>query len=756
MKELLSGSFAPSSNSRRTIQFRQDHSAQAILHDLLASALVLPEDFSKLPTRNREQILTCTTSGPLLEQLIEHGLLTSYQGRRVEAGNTFGLILGNYRVLDRLGAGGMGVVFRAEHIRMRRQVAIKVLPLSADQDERILHRFLTEIRAIAQLQHPNIVGAIDAGEMPNPDSAGPVLHFFVMEYVPGQDLESMVKTSGPMAPAKATDLIHQVASALAEAHAHHLVHRDIKPSNILVTPEGQAKLLDFGLARNFRHGMTEPGTLLGTLDYMAPEQVQDAHAVDIRADIYALGGTLYWCLTGHTPFVSRGNVVQEMANRLNQQPPSVRAKRADVPAELDAVIQRMMALQPDDRYAHPQAVMKALLPFLRPDLRDDIVFQSVASIISPCDSSSGRTRIHQVLLVDDETEIRSFCRFVLQSEGVACDEAEGGKAALQAIQGKRYDLVILDINMPDLSGPDVCRQLRETPTCANLKIIMASGNANSDAMAQMLLAGADDYVTKPFSVVQLQARVKAALRLKDAQDRTDVLNRHLLAVNRELEENLGARHSDLVQARNGLVLALAKLVEHRAGETGAHLTRMQRYCRCLSEEAARSSAYAGQIDVNFIEMLECCAPLHDIGKVGLPDHILLKPGKLDADERVQMQAHTIIGAETLEAVAKQHGQSLVFLRMAMDIVRHHHERFDGRGYPDRLAGTDIPLAARIASVCDVYDALRSRRVYKPALSHASALQVIREGSEGQFDPALLPAFDRCAGQFDRIFRDMAD
>jgi HD-GYP domain-containing protein (c-di-GMP phosphodiesterase class II) len=142
--------------------------------------------------------------------------------------------------------------------------------------------------------------------------------------------------------------------------------------------------------------------------------------------------------------------------------------------------------------------------------------------------------------------------------------------------------------------------------------------------------------------------------------------------------------------------------------------------------------------------------------VGLPDHILLKPGKLDQDERIIMQQHTVIGAETLHDVAKQHGQSLAFLQMAIDIVRHHHERFDGRGYPDRRAGTDIPLAARMVSICDVYDALRSRRVYKPALSHASALQVILEASEGQFDPALVQVFERCASHFDRIFREMSD
>jgi len=274
-------------------------------------------------------------------------------------------------------------------------------------------------------------------------------------------------------------------------------------------------------------------------------------------------------------------------------------------------------------------------------------------------------------------------------------------------------------------------------------------------MAQMMLAGADDYLTKPFSMTQLVARVKAALRLKEAQDRSDLLNRHLLSVNAVLERNLTSRDCDLVQARNALVLALAKLVEHRDTETGIHLMRLQRYSRCLAEEAASTAAFADQMDANFIDMLECCAPLHDIGKVALPDHILMKPGKLTPEERILMQAHTIIGADTLTEVAKHHGFALAFLQMAADIARHHHERFDGTGYPDRLAGTAIPLSARLVSIGDVYDALRSRRCYKPALSHASTLQVMGD-SAGQFDPALLPIFQRCAARFERIFHEFAD
>ncbi len=755
MNDLMT-SFKPVANGRGT-HYQPLLPPNERLASLLGSSLVMPEDWENLSPDTRAE-LQQTSEHQLIDKLVEYGLLTDYQAGRIEGGTSFGLILGNYRVLDRLGAGGMGVVFRAEHLRMRRQVAIKVLPFGPEHDPRLLRRFLTEIRAIAQLQHPNIVGAIDAGACTAPEGNGSVLHFFVMEYVPGQDLEEYVRGQGPLSVPKACDLMHQLASALAEAHKHNLVHRDIKPSNIQITPEGQAKLLDFGLARNFRAGMTEPGTLLGTLDYMAPEQVQDASAVDIRADLYALGGVLYWCLLAEPPFPSNGNVVQEVAARIHQHAPSICVKRPNVPSDLGAIIKRLMALNPDERYATPQAVMRALLPFLKSDLREQgagVPLPADAKFVGDGESLAAN-RVYQVLVVDDEPSIRTYCRHVLQGDGIQCDEAECGQQALDWLAKKSYDLLLLDINMPGMNGPDVCRRLRDHPPSPNLKVIMVSGTNNVDVMSNMLLSGADDFIPKPFSVVQLQARVKAALRLKDAQDRTDVLNRHLLTVNQELEQSLRARDSDLVEARNALVLALAKLVERRASESRSHLTRIQRLVRCLAEEAARTSSLAGQIDDHFIELLECCSPLHDIGKVGLPDHVLLKPGRLDNDEKMMMQAHTLIGAETLRDVASQHSSCVAFLQMAIDIARHHHERFDGNGYPDRLAGHAIPLSARFITVCDVYDALRSRRPHKPALSHAAAMQVMLQSSEGQFDPALLQTFQRCAGSFERIYREMPD
>lgn len=730
---------------------------QALLVQLLDTAIISAEDWENLSSSVRTRFRETSNTTEILSLLTEHALLTDYQAGRIEAGTTHGLILGNYRVLDRLGAGAMGVVFRAEHCRMRRQVAIKVLPVQSGQNQELLLRFFTEMRAVAQLQHPNIVAAIDAGDTVGDGSDTPVLHYFVMEYVPGNDLEKYVEKQGPLPIVQACDLAYQVASALAEADKHHLVHRDIKPSNVLVTPDGQSKLLDFGLARHFRHRNTEHGTLLGTLDYMAPEQVQDAASVDIRADIYALGATLYWCLTAKPPFATDGTLIQAVARRLKHSAPSVRDRRPEVPVGLDAVLVRMMALKPEDRYATPQAVMQALLPFLRPELHEHSMLSAPLEY-SPQQSTlldlAKDSHVHRILVVDDQSSIRGYARMVLEAEGFHCVDAIDGEHGLALANAEPFDLVLLDIDMPTMQGPEVLRRLREQPPQPHLKIIMFSGRASPDEMAAMLVAGADGYLTKPFSAVQLEGQVKASLRLKHLQDRSDLLNRRLVGVNAELERTLGARDSDLVHARNALVLALCKLVKLKDDETGAHVWRLQRYSRCLAEEAIGIPHFVGQIDGNFIDLLACCAPLHDIGKVGIPDHILLKPGKLSPDERMFMQSHTIIGAEALKEVAEHHGSAVAFLQMASDIARHHHERFDGTGYPDRLAGGDIPLAARIVAIADVYDALRSRRAYKPALSHSVTIQNMTEGSSGHFDPNLIVAFHRCEGRFEKIFREL--
>jgi response regulator RpfG family c-di-GMP phosphodiesterase len=730
-----------------------------LLRRLVAAGVVPAEDLDALGGPERDAVLRAAGDEPLLEALVAARLATEYQAIRVKSGRLHGLVLGNYRVLDRVGSGGMGVVYRGEHRQLRTPVAIKALHPTPDQSPRALARFFQEARAVGRLRHPNIVAAVDAGEEPAVGPDCPAIPYFVMELVPGTDLELAVAAQ-PFSVGFACHVAHQVADALIEAHRHGLVHRDIKPSNVIVTPDGQAKLLDFGLARlPTEERLTRSGAQLGTVGYMSPEQARNAHAVDARADVFGLGATLYYAVTGQAPYSD--------SPAFAAAPPSARALRPDVPAGLDAVLARMMAHDPAHRYPSAEAVMRALLPYL-PAAGSRFAAHAASACVpvpaprgtptvaAPTSAKSTADPVaRRVLIVDDQPDIRRLCRVSLAAEGIACDEAGAGPDAVEQAAKAPYDLVLLDVDLPGFGGEEVLRRLRQRPPSPHLKVVMFSGAASGDELSRILLAGADDFLTKPFSMVQLRARVKSALRLKEAQDLSDRLNRELLQLNRELEQTLEDRDGELIRARNGLVLALAKLVEHRSAETGSHLMRLQRYCRALVEEAAQLPAFAPLLDENFARTLEDAVPLHDIGKAALPDHVLNKPGPLDANERLVMQTHTTTGAETLREVARRHPFATGFLHMAIDIARSHHERWDGAGYPDRLAGEDIPLAARIVALGDVYDALRSKRVYKPALSHTTAVMTITEGSPGQFDPALVEVFRSCADQFDRIFRDLA-
>ena len=363
--------------------------------------------------------------------------------------------------------------------------------------------------------------------------------------------------------------------------------------------------------------------------------------------------------------------------------------------------------------------------------------------------------IRRILIVDDEEGIRTLCQDFLQGDATECDVVSNGATALQTLASQPYDLVLLDVNMPGMTGLELVRRLRASPPCLNLKLVMFSGHMNSDEMAQLLNAGVDDFLSKPFSGVQLLARIEACLRHKEAEDRSDRLANLLLTVNAELEKNLLTRDIDLVHTRNVLVLAMARIVEQRHTQTCGHLLRMQRDCRALAEEAAQVPLFTPIIDQDFIDLLSCCVPLYDIGMVALPDHILLKPDKLTGEERLLMQQHTTIGAKTLLEVAGQHGSLMAFMKMAGDVCRHHHECYNGTGYPDRLQGNAIPLSARLTALADVYDALRSRRAFRPAMSHQSALQLMTL-TEDHFDPSLVPVFERCGPRFDAIFRKFED
>jgi serine/threonine protein kinase len=297
----------------------------------------------------------------LAAQLVRDGILTHFQAEQFLQGKWRRFTIGKYKVLERIGSGGMGTVYLCEHLMMRRRVALKILPADKAKDASALERFYREARAVAALDHPNIVRAYDIDQDDN-------LHFLVMEHVDGSSLQEIIKRAGPMDHLRAAHYIRQAALGLQHAHdTAALVHRDIKPGNILVDRNGIVKVLDMGLARFF-HDEEDVLTkkydenVLGTADYLAPEQAIDSHGADIRADIYSLGGTFYFCLTGRTPF-AEGTVAQKLIWHQTRQPRSIRSIRPEVPEGIASIIDRMMAKDRSQRYQTPQEAADALAPW---------------------------------------------------------------------------------------------------------------------------------------------------------------------------------------------------------------------------------------------------------------------------------------------------------------------------------------------------------------------------------------------------------
>ena len=297
----------------------------------------------------------------LAEKLIEDGLLTRWQCEKLMAGRHKGFFLGKYKLLDHLGTGGMSSVYLAEHVLMQRHVAIKVLPKNRVDDSSYLARFHREAQAAAALDHHNIVRAYDV------DNDGD-LHYLVMEYVEGRDLQQIVKEDGPLQYAEAVNYIRQAAEGLAHAHDAGLIHRDVKPANLLLDRKNVIKVLDLGLARftdDNRASLTVAydENVLGTADYLAPEQAVDSHGVDARADIYSLGCSLYYLLTGHPTF-PEGTLPQRIMKHQKEEPPSILNDRPDAPADLIEICSRMLRKQPDHRYQSAALVADVLAEWL--------------------------------------------------------------------------------------------------------------------------------------------------------------------------------------------------------------------------------------------------------------------------------------------------------------------------------------------------------------------------------------------------------
>jgi len=314
-----------------------------------------------------------------------------------------------------------------------------------------------------------------------------------------------------------------------------------------------------------------------------------------------------------------------------------------------------------------------------------------------------------VLIVDDEPISRLATAQTLQSAGYGVIVACNAEEALAQLNQVNLQLVVCDWSMPGMSGLDLCRAIRSNKLHRYVYIVMLTSHNRPQDTLEGLEAGADDYVTKPFNSAELVLRVNTGRRI------------------------IRTESSDIT------IFALAKLAESRDSDTGAHLERVRSYCRLLAQELQLRPAFRDVINDDYVRLIYETSPLHDIGKVAIPDSILLKPGKLTADEFEVMKTHTVHGAQTL-AAAMNEFPNVEFLRMAHDIALCHHERYDGGGYPRGLAGQAIPLSGRIVALADVYDALTSKRVYKNAMGHAEARALIVVENGAHFDPDIVDAF----------------
>jgi serine/threonine protein kinase len=336
--------------------------SQAFFDNILRLNLLdadLAKEFVKALAGHLSEFASAESLG---EALVQAGLLTQYQLDRVMSGKTYGLVLGHYRVLDRLGAGGMGIVYLGEHISMQRRVAIKVLPVDDDCPPMLLERFHSEARALAKLHHPNIVMAYDAGQVA-PALGFPLLEYLIMELVGGCDLEQHVQINGPVGVGKACNWICQAACGLQAAHDRKLIHRDIKPSNVLLTKDEQVKLVDFGLVRQLSLRLTDPKMILGTIDFMPPEQGLDPTSVGTHSDIYALGATLFWLLTGATPHAPAPSLMVALQQMQRRPARRLREFRQEAPRELETVLIRLLEKDPLRRPPTAMSVRKYLEPF---------------------------------------------------------------------------------------------------------------------------------------------------------------------------------------------------------------------------------------------------------------------------------------------------------------------------------------------------------------------------------------------------------
>jgi putative two-component system response regulator len=340
-----------------------------------------------------------------------------------------------------------------------------------------------------------------------------------------------------------------------------------------------------------------------------------------------------------------------------------------------------------------------------------------------------------ILIVDDTPANLTLLSGMLKEKGHKVRPVPSGRLALKAVESEPPDLILLDINMPEMNGFEVCEHLKMDKRFGDIPVIFISALTETLDKVKAFSCGGVDYVTKPFQFEEVEARVETHLELRRYEQ--------------SLEDLVQEKVREICESQMSTIFALSKLAESRDSDTGAHIERVQVLCRTLAEWLGRESPYAGTIDEAFVNCIYNASPLHDIGKVAIADNILLKPGKLTRDEFEIMKTHTIVGASTMQAVHRQYPNN-TFIGMGISIAKSHHERWDGTGYPEGLAGDKIPLESRIMAVADVYDAVRSKRCYKESMSRDQSREIIENGSGIQFDPVLVKTFLALEEKLDTI------
>lgn len=354
-----------------------------------------------------------------------------------------------------------------------------------------------------------------------------------------------------------------------------------------------------------------------------------------------------------------------------------------------------------------------------------------------------------ILVVDDTPENLQLMHGLLRDLYRVRLGTSGEEGVALARKEPQPDLILLDIMMEGIDGYETCRRLKADAQTLGIPVIFLTAMGEEQDQEEGFRCGCVDFITKPISPSLTLARIATHLSLKQTKD---LLAEH----NRDLQQQVELRTREVQTVQDVTILAMASLAETRDNETGMHIRRTQNYVKALAEALHNGSPYAGQLDEAMIELLYKSAPLHDIGKVGIPDGILLKPGKLTDEEFQSMRQHTVMGARIIAFAERSLQSPSSFLRLAREIAHHHHENWDGSGYPNGLSGTDIPLSARLMSLADVYDALISRRCYKPAMSHEEASALILAEDGRKFDPVVVEMFRRCVDRFAAIASQFND